>query len=207
MSIFTIGLTGGLASGKSSVLDFFRQLGIDTFSADKVVHQLMAKDNFAYRTIVDHFGDNLLNSENEIDRLKLRKIIFNSPEEKNWLENYLHPLVRNSLLKQRNNAISPYVVIEIPLLAESKTPFEWINRILVVDADEETQQLRAQNRSGLSITESRRILNQQAKREQRNRIAHDIIINHGNLAELEAQVKILHIKYLKLAKCEHPPLV
>jgi len=198
MSIFTIGLTGGLASGKSTVLELFRKQGIDTFSADNVVHQLMAKDGLAYSNIVTHFGKNILNSENNIDRTKLRAIIFNNPEEKIWLEHCLHPLVRTTLLEQRNQSTSPYVMIEIPLLAESKTPYEWIDRVLVVDADEETQQLRAQQRSGLSQNESREIINQQATREKRNHMADDIIINHGNLAELEAQVKVLHTQYLKM---------
>ena len=196
MSIFTIGLTGGLASGKSTVLEFFHKLGIDTLSADNVVHQLMANDGIAYPTIVDHFGEKILNSKKNIDRAKLRAIIFNTPEEKIWLEHYLHPLVRATLLEQRDKSTSPYVVIEIPLLAESKTSYEWINRILVVDADQETQQLRAQKRSGLSNAESRHILNQQVSRQARNNLADDIIINHGDLPELEHQVKALHYKYL-----------
>ncbi|MES2205054.1 MAG: dephospho-CoA kinase [Pseudomonadota bacterium] len=199
MSIFTIGLTGGLASGKSTVLEFFRKLGIDTFSADNVVHQLMANDGLAYSSIVNHFSKTILDAENKINRAKLREIIFNTPEEKRWLENYLHPLVRATLLEQRDKSKSPYVVIEIPLLAESKTPFEWINRILVIDADEKIQQLRAQQRSGLSEAESRHILNQQASRQIRNRIADDMIVNHGDLFELEHQVNTLHYKYLKLS--------
>ncbi len=199
MSTFVVGLTGGLASGKSTVLEFFRKLGVDTFSADHVVHQLMAKDGLAYTTITNHFGENILDAEKNIDRTQLRTIIFNSPEKKHWLENYLHPLVRTSLLEQCRKSTSPYIVVEIPLLAESKTPFEWINRILVVDSDERTQQLRAQNRSGISKSDSRHILNQQATREKRNEIANDIISNHGNLSELEHQVKTLHNKYLEIS--------
>ena len=198
MSTFIVGLTGGLASGKSTALDFFGKLGIDIFSADKVVHYLMANNGLAYSAIVAHFGENIINLEKSIDRNKLRTLIFNSPEEKRWLEHYLHPLVRASLLEQCKKSTSPYVVVEIPLLAESQTPFEWINRVLVVDAEEETQQLRAQNRSGLSPTESQPILNQQASRQKRNNLADDIVTNHGSLSELELQIKTLHKKYLKL---------
>lgn len=198
MSIFRIGLTGGLASGKSTALECFRKLGIDTLSADKVVHQLMANDGIAYPVIVNHFGKDILNAENQIDRTKLRTIIFQIPEEKRWLENYLHPLVRASLLEQSQQSTSPYVVIEIPLLAEAQTPYEWIDRIVVVDANETTQQIRAQHRSGLSKNESRHILDQQATRQKRNSLADDIITNNGDFSELERQIKILHKKYLNL---------
>lgn len=206
MSAFVVGLTGGLASGKSTVLEFFRKLGVDTFSADNIVRQLMANDGLAYATIVDHFGKNILDlgSSKHIDRKKLGAIIFNTPKEKLWLEHYLHPLVRTSLLKLCQQSISPYVVVEIPLLAEAQTPFEWINRILVVDSDEETQQLRAENRSGLSKKESQHIINQQATREKRNRLADDIITNQGNLSQLEQQVKFLHQQYLKYSMSLHP---
>lgn len=200
MSSFIVGLTGGLASGKSTALNYFHALGIDTFSADNVVHQLMANEGLAYSTIIHHFGKIILNSEKKIDRTKLRTIIFSSPEEKGWLEHYLHPLVRQSLLEQCQKSTSPYVVVEIPLLAESKTPFEWINRILVIDADEATQQLRALKRSGLSTTESRDILNQQASRQKRNGIADDIIVNHGDLLKLEHQISTLHQDYIKISR-------
>lgn len=198
MPTFTVGLTGGLASGKSTVLAFFRKLGVDTFSADHVVHQLMANHGLAYTAIVDHFGTTILNSEKMIDRAKLRTLIFNAPHEKKWLEHYLHPLVRQSLLEQCAKATSPYVVVEIPLLTESQTPFEWIDRVLVVDSHEEAQQLRAQKRSGLSKAESHHILNQQATRQKRNATADDIITNFGDLKELELQVNTLHKKYLAL---------
>ena len=206
MSTFVVGLTGGLASGKSTVLGFFHKLGINTFSADQVVHQLMANDGLAYSAILTHFGNNIINSENKIDRAKLRSIIFNSPAEKRWLEHYLHPLVRKSLLEKCEKSTSMYVVVEIPLLAESQTSFEWIDRVLVVDADEAIQQLRAQHRSGLSKNESRCILDLQASREKRNSLANDLIINDGNLSALEQQVKELHRQYLKLAESAHRPL-
>ena len=198
MSTFIVGLTGGLASGKSTALDFFCKLSVDTFSADHIVHELMAKDGLAYSAILDHFGKNILTAENKIDRSTLRVLIFNDPKEKRWLERYLHPLVRSSLVSLCKQSISPYVVVEIPLLTESQTPFEWINRILVVDANEDTQQARALNRSGLSMAESRHILNQQASREKRNAAADDVITNHGTLTELELQVIALHDKYLSL---------
>ncbi len=199
MPRLTVGLTGGLASGKSTVLGFFHKLGIETLSADKIVHSLIENSGIAYSTIIDHFGPEILTSEKNIDRIKLRHIIFSSSEEKRWLEQYLHPLVRSSLLKQLEKVTSPYAVIEIPLLAESETPFEWLDRVLVVDTDEETQQLRAQLRSGLTQQESRNILDQQANRQKRNSIADDVIINQGGLFELEIQVNELHNQYLKLA--------
>ncbi len=199
MSRLTVGLTGGLASGKSTVLELFHKLGIETLSADKIVHCLIENGGAAYSTIIDHYSESILTSEKNIDRAKLRQIIFSSPEEKRWLEQRLHPLVRSSLLKLLEKVTSPYAVIEIPLLAESETPFEWLDRVLVVDTDEATQQLRARLRSGLTQQESRNILDQQATRQKRNSIADDVIVNQGSLFELELQVKELHNKYLELA--------
>ena len=199
MPRLTVGLTGGLASGKSTALGLFHKLGVETLSADKIVHSLIENSGLAYSTIIDHFGPGILTSKKNIDRTKLRHIIFSSPEEKRWLEQYLHPLVRSSLLKQLEKITSPYTVIEIPLLAESETSFEWLDRVLVIDADEETQQLRAQSRSGMTQNESSKILNQQATRQKRNSIADDVIINQGGLFELAFQVNELHNQYLKLA--------
>lgn len=194
-----IGLTGGLASGKSTVLKFFQQLGIDTFSADIVVHELISNNGAAYPIILKHFGQDILLENHEINRAKLRSIIFNQATEKHWLEQLLHPLVRDSLFKQAHQAKSSYVIIEIPLLAEAEAPIEWIDRILVIDADEATRQDRAEKRSGLSKNQSRAIINQQASRQKRNAISDDILINNNNLLQLELEVKQLHNKYKSLA--------
>ena len=196
MSAFIVGLTGGISSGKSTVLNFFHQLGVNTFSADDVVHQLMTQNGLAYTTIVEYFGKNILTSENDIDRSKLRARIFNSLEEKRWLEDCLHPLVRKSLLENCRNANSLYAMVEIPLLVEAKIPFEWIDRILVVDTEETTQLLRAQARSGLSEHEINNIMNQQATRNKRNSQANDLIVNVGDLNDLQRQVKKLHQSYI-----------
>jgi dephospho-CoA kinase len=201
MTRFTIGLTGGLASGKTTVLNLFQQLGVDTLSADHVVHQLMAKEGTAYTTIVNRFGLGIINKNHEIDRDKLRTVVFSSPEEKYWLETYLHPLVRKLLWQQREAMLSPYAMIEIPLLAETQTPYEWIQRILVVDCYEEIQLHRAEQRSGLPTAQLRHIMAQQATRQKRNSIAHDIIINDGDVLTLELEVKALHNEYLRL--CQH----
>lgn len=195
-----IGLTGGLASGKSTVLSLFQKLGVDTFSADSIVHQLLNHHKKTQKIIIEHFGNDILTQKNEINRTKLRNIIFNSKEEKAWLENCLHPRVRERLKRACAQSISPYVIVEIPLLAESKTPFEWINRILVVDADEEIQQYRAQNRSQLSNDEVHQILKQQTTRQKRNAIADDLITNDNDLAHLEMQVMQLHRNYIERSR-------
>lgn len=200
MAKLTIGLTGGLASGKSTALAHFKRLGADTFSADQVVHRLIAQEGAAYSAILNHFSKDILDSAADIDRAKLRALIFNSAEDKRWLEHLLHPLVRSALLAQLALSTSEYAVVEIPLLAESNTPFEWIDRILVIDSSEEAQQLRAKSRSGLSNSESRRILDQQSTREKRNALAHDIIVNQGDLSGLERQVEALHHRYAALSR-------
>lgn len=195
---FIIGLTGGLASGKSTVLHFFQKLGIDTFSADTVVHHLIAPSGIAYPDILEHFGSTILTANQDIDRSKLRTIIFNNPMEKAWLEALLHPLVRKLLFEQASQAESSYVIVEIPLLAETNTPYEWIDRILVVDTDEAEQQKRAKQRSGLTESQSRAIIDQQAPRQKRLQIADDVLHNN-DLSLLELNVKQLHNKYLSLA--------
>ncbi len=200
MNYFTVGLTGGLASGKTTVLHMFQQLGIDILSADSAAHQLIRRGESAYFSIIEHFGENIMDSHREINRKILASLIFNFPEEKRWLENLLHPLIRQSLWQQRQTLRSAYAVIEIPLLAENQASYTWLDRILVVDCDEETQQYRAKQRSGLTYQESGSIMSQQASRQTRNNIAHDIIINHGDINRLELEVKALHNKYLRLSQ-------
>lgn len=194
----TIGLTGGLASGKSTVLAFFRNLHIDTFSADTIVHQLMSPQGAAYTQILKHFGPDILCNKQNIDRTRLRKHVFQNAAEKKWLENCLHPLVRSELLRQVQLANSPYVVIEIPLLAESINAYQWLDRILVIDSDEERQQQRAKLRSNLTQQEINAIIQQQASRQERQKIADDLILNTNDLKQLELEVKRLHNKYLGL---------
>lgn len=195
---FIVGLTGGLAAGKSTVLAFFQQLNIATFSADDIVHQLISPQGSAYKKILDYFGVEIINDKQEIDRPRLRKRIFTQAEEKKWLENCLHPLVRHKLLEGVKQANSPYVVIEIPLLVESINAYTWIDRILVVDADEKLQQQRARQRSHLKQQEIDNILQQQASRQARQKIADDIILNTNNLKQLELEIKQLHNNYLNL---------
>lgn len=202
MTFFTVGLTGGLASGKSTVLGIFEKLGIETLSADNIVYELMSPQGAAYFSIIEHFGQSILDINLKIDRAQLRSLVFNSPEKKRCLENILHPLVRQRLWEQRQNLTSSYVVIEIPLLTETKIAYHYLNRVLVIDCDEKLQLLRARQRSGLSDEQSCQIIKQQASRQERNNIAHDIIINDGNLAKLELKVKELHNKYLRLSQQE-----
>ncbi|MCD8524766.1 MAG: dephospho-CoA kinase [Gammaproteobacteria bacterium] len=200
MSTFAVALTGGLASGKTTVLNMFHSLGIETLNADQTAHDITHVNGIAYSNIVQHFGQDILLPNKQIDREKLRHIIFNTPREKKWLENYVHPLIRKRLFEQFLSSTSPYVVVEIPLLAESNNTYPWINYVLVIDCDEQTQYQRAKQRSGLSVEESKKIVQQQQTRQKRNMMAHDILINEGDLASLLSKVKILHEKYLHVSK-------
>lgn len=199
MPRFTVGLTGGLASGKSTVLKLFEKLGIETLSADKIVHELMHKTTPFYKDIINQFGQEILDANQEIDRKKLRNIVFNSLEKKKWLEEYIHPLVRKTLWEKGQALTSPYVMLEIPLLVENQADYAWINRILVIDCHPSLQQERALIRSHLSYEESNAIIKQQARREKRNEIADDILLNEGNIESLTVNIKKLHLVYLELA--------
>lgn len=200
MSTFAIALTGGLASGKTTVLKMFHALGVDTLNADQTAHEITRVDGIAYLDIVQHFGQKILLSNKQIDREQLRCIIFNCPKQKKWLENYLHPLIRKRLYEQFSSSTSPYVMVEIPLFAESNDNYPWINHVLVIDCDEKIQYERAKNRSGLSLEETKKILQQQQTRQKRNLIADDILFNDGDLLSLSSKVNKLHEKYLCLSR-------
>ena len=143
---FTVGLTGGMAAGKSTALALFNDAHIETWSADTVAHALMHPDGLAYPAIHAHFGPEILATDGQIDRALLRKKIVQQPQEKAWLEDYLHPLVRSALQAAIVQARSPYVVVEIPLLTESRHAYRWLDRILLIGAEEAQQKQRAAQR-------------------------------------------------------------
>lgn len=197
--MLTIGLTGGIGSGKTTVANFFAELGITVIDTDQLARDVVAPDMPAFQKILVHFGKHILNAAGQLDRKKLRSIIFNDPQQKLWLEKLLHPLIRAEMKTAITNAKSPYCIAVIPLLAETE-PNPIIDHVLVVDAFEDQQIERAIKRDQMTPEQIMAIMKTQVNREKRLSIANDVIYNDKNLEHLKQQVLELHHKYLKLAE-------
>jgi dephospho-CoA kinase len=194
-----VGLTGGIGSGKSEVSSRFKKLGIDVIDADVVARQVVEIGRPALNDIAEHFGQAILNSDKSLNRQQLREIIFNSPAEKTWLENLLHPIIREEIIHQLKKANSHYAILSSPLLLETNQN-ELVDRVLVVDTREVLQLERASKRDKSKIGEIEKIIATQISRSDRCAKADDIISNHGDLNELDIEVRKLHQYYLELAK-------
>lgn len=194
---FWIGLSGGIGSGKSTVAAYFAQLNVPVLSADAVAHQLTAPNGIALPLIHAQWGEDVFQSDQTLDRARLRTLIFEQPEQKLILENILHPLIWQQLQKAQQ-ATSPchhYGLIEIPLLVEKPLFQSLVSHILIVEAPESVRIQRIQQRSGLSENAIRVIIAQQADTTARKNLADRIIYNNGNQLQLQQQVKQLHRFY------------
>ena len=194
--MFTVGLTGGIGSGKSEVSRRFEALGITVADADLVARAVVEPGHPALNTISQHFGEVILLPNGGLNRAKLRQIIFGDSSQKTWLEQLLHPLIAAEIDYQMNNAASPYSILSSPLLLESQQ-WQRVDRILVVDTPVTTQVERSCARDGNSEAQIRAIINSQIKRQDRLQRADDIVDNHGNIDALQPQVELLHRQYLE----------
>ena len=190
-----IGLTGGIGSGKTAVSDTFKSLGIDIVDADVSSRRVVEKGQPALDDIQAHFGDDVLDSENNLDRAKLREIIFKNPEERVWLEKLLHPKIAEHIKDQLESSESPYCILVSPLLLETEQK-SYCSFVLVVDVPEESQIARTAKRDGVSEEQVKNIISAQIDREKRLEQADEIIINDGSMEELKEKVMVLHAKYL-----------
>ena len=194
-----IGLTGGIASGKTTVSDFFKKLGIQVIDADVISHEVTKPDGSAFEEIMSSFGSTILNENGLIDRKKMRAIIFNDQNKKEELEEIIHPKVREEMLKLISQSNDHYLIISVPLLVETGMD-QMLDRTLVVDCSEETQIDRLMHRDKITFQEAQSILINQANRSARLKVADDLILNEKNvnLSELEKEVLELHKRYSKL---------
>lgn len=190
-----IGLTGGIGSGKTAVSDTFKSLGIDIVDADVSSRRVVEKGQPALDDIQAHFGDDILDSENNLDRAKLREIIFKNPQERVWLEQLLHPKIAEHIKDQLESSNSPYCILVSPLLLETEQK-SYCSFVLVVDVPEEFQVTRTAKRDGVSEEQVKNIISAQIDREKRLEQADEIIINDGSMEELKKKVVVLHTKYL-----------
>ena len=196
--MFVVGVTGGIGSGKTAVTAIFSALGIDIVDADIAARNVVIPGSPALYKIAAHFGANILLDDGTLDRAALRKIIFETPTEKIWLERLLHPLIANEAQRQLQTVTSPYAIFVSPLLTETSQK-QFCDRILVIDIPEEIQLQRAMQRDNNDAAQVQRIMASQISRQQRLQKADDVIENSGSLADLQQQVAALHARYLQLA--------
>ena len=195
---YTVALTGGIGSGKSTVADEFAHLGVTVIDADIIARQVVEPGTPALLAIAERFGPQMINDDGSLNRRRLRERIFAHSEDKAWLNALLHPLIQQETRRQMQASTSPYLLWVVPLLVENRLT-DKADRVLVVDVPKETQIERTIRRDGVSREHAEHILAAQATREQRLAAADDVIENMGSADAVAPHVARLHDKYLMLA--------
>lgn len=190
-----IGLTGGIASGKTTVADFFAELGAPVIDTDAIAREVVAKGAPALNDIRKVFGDGVFKADGSLDRKEMRSIVFADNDKRRQLEGILHPVIRALTESKAKLVTYPYMIIVVPLLVESPMK-DWVDRVLVVDCRADTQLSRLRLRDMEDDDQARRMIATQASRDERLAIADDVIPNDGDLAETRARVASLHQQYL-----------
>ncbi|GAB3508721.1 dephospho-CoA kinase [Pseudoxanthomonas daejeonensis] len=201
MSDFIIGLTGGVASGKSEVTRRFEALGVHVADADVIARAVVEPGQPALAEIAARLGSEMLQDDGSLDRRRLRERIFADPQARATLEAITHPLIRATLARECRAAAGPYAIAAVPLLAEAggRAAYPWLDRILVVDAPVELQHARLMRRDGVDEALAMRMIGVQATREARLAIADDVLVNDGHPEHLDAPVSALDARYRALA--------
>ncbi|MGZ5201435.1 MAG: dephospho-CoA kinase [Telluria sp.] len=195
-NLFTVGLTGGIGCGKSTVADQFAALGASVIDTDQIAHALTAPRGAAMPALLAEFGDDFATPDGALDRAKMRTIVFTDPGARARLEAVLHPRIRDATAAAAAIATGPYVIFVVPLLVESGTWSERVNRVLVIDCPEALQIQRVMSRNGLPEAQVRAIMAAQATRQQRLDAADDVIVNDDGIELLAPQVERMHTFYL-----------
>lgn len=193
-----IGLTGGIGSGKSAASALFEGFGLHVVDADVVAREVVEPGMPALERITSHFGQNILEADGSLNRSRLREIIFADSEAKKWLEELLHPIIRNEIIKQLQQARSPYAILVSPLLFETDQ-HKLCSRSLLIDAPERLQIERASKRDSSNKDAIKKIIASQMSRKMKQQRANDIILNDGDEAHLKAMIDSQHQIYLDLA--------
>lgn len=193
---FLVGLTGGIGSGKTAASDYLASKGIKVVDADVVAREVVDIGEPALEQIKNQFGEEILLQNGALNRPKLREIIFSDPDQKNWLEQLLHPLIRERIVGQLSSANSPYAVLVSPLLFETNQ-HQLIEHTLLIDAPESSQLERVKSRDGSTDDTIKSIIDSQMPRARKQALADDIICNDGDLDQLYQQLDTVHESYLK----------
>ncbi|HEV7269653.1 dephospho-CoA kinase [Pseudoxanthomonas sp.] len=202
MSEYFIGLTGGIASGKSALEKAFAAHGIVVADADLLAREVVQPGTPALAAVVERFGNEVLQADGQLDRAALRVRVFGHDAERRALEAILHPAIRRRLEQICRQATSPYAIATVPLLAEGggRAAYPWLHRILVVDTPTEVQKRRLMQRDGIDAVLAEKMMAAQASRAVRLALADDIVVNDGDIAHLQRAAGDLHRRYLALAE-------
>ncbi len=193
-----VGLTGGIASGKSTVADMFAELGAVIIDTDVIAREVVMPGQPALDEIRELFGPGVIRADGTLDRREMRKRVFEDEPLRKQLEAIVHPRIRDETFRQASEAGGRYQLIIVPLLAESPLR-DYVDRILVVDCTEDRQIARLLERDAETVEQAERILSAQASREERLAIADDVLDNSGDLADTRRQVDALHRMYVDMA--------
>lgn len=207
MAGYAVGLTGGIASGKSAVAARFAARGVAVVDADLVAREVVAPGTEGLAALVEAFGQDILDPTGALDRRRMRERVFVDDAARARLEAILHPRIRSLLRTHAGEAPGAYVVVAIPLLAEGggRTAYPWLDRVLVVDVPEATQLARLAARDRIDEVLARRMLDAQATRAQRLAIADDVLVNAGEVGDLDRLVAALDRRYRQLAEAKASP--
>jgi dephospho-CoA kinase len=195
---YVVGLTGGIGSGKTAVADAFARLGVEVVDTDQLAHRLSAVGQPGFEAIREALTDVPLRPDGEIDRAALRRMVFANPHARTRLENALHPLIGAEAQRQIARWTGPYGVVVVPLLLEREGLRSVVDRVLVVDCQEDDQLRRVAAR-GLAPSDVRAIMATQVTRERRLAAANDVIDNSGAPEAIAPQVRSLDLRYRELA--------
>ena len=197
MADFIVGLTGGIGSGKTTVANLFADLGVVLVDADIIAREVVSPGSEGLAAIVEHFGADILLTGGSLDRSKLRERIFDNDEQRLWLNGLLHPLIRETMLKNCKEAQSNYVIMVVPLLFENGLD-RLVQRTLLVDISPQLQQQRTMARDDVSAKQVQNIIGSQATRAEKLSKADDVIDNQGEISALKCKVDALNSLYLKI---------
>lgn len=198
MAAFVVGLTGGIASGKSAVADALVRLGATLVDTDVIAREVVEPGSDGLAAVCARFGSEVLTADGKLDRAALRRRVFADALARKALEQILHPRIRAAAAAAIAAAAGPYVVLAVPLLVESGQ-YNWVQRVLVVDCDPATQRARLQARDGIDADLAERMLAAQADRLARLACADEVVRNTGSLDALQRQAQCCHRRYLSLA--------
>ena len=197
--MLVVGLTGGIASGKSTAAAFFRQQGVPVIDADQVARDVVAPGLPGLVAVAAAFGPGVLQGDGTLDRRRLREIVFADPTQRQRLEAILHPLIRDEIHARLAQISAPYCVLDVPLLIESPPLRALVQRVLVIDIPAELQVTRLMQRDGMTLAQCEAMLAAQASRERRLEGADDVVDNAGDMKALQRQLESMHARYLRLA--------
>lgn len=203
---YCVGLTGGVGAGKSAVSGLWQSWGATVIDTDVIARELTAPGGGALPALTRQFGPVCLEADGGLDRTWMRRRVFSDAKARQYLEDILHPLIRDAAAARLTLNVAAYTVLVVPLLAENPGPYRpLLDRIAVVDCSEDAQLARTAARPGVGLEQARAILAAQASRETRRALADDVILNDGDLAQLEVRARVLHTAYSAAANRRKNP--